>query len=120
MLRIAVQRGFFRVGHPVLVGIHCVRIERAIHHIVQLVEERIHLPIDLIAQVVAEIVFCAMNEECLRARRIGVGFFFPINQSDTCQRRQQRCDPIDRHIGFLRDLGGGFRAFREICKDADM
>ena len=110
MLGLGIDRGLFRVGHPMLIAVDRVRVEGAVHDLVQLLQERVHLAVDLIAQVVAEIVFGAAREKRRRPRRVGIDLVVgAVDQADAGQGRHQGRDAVGGNAGFLGNLGRGFR-----------
>ena len=120
MLRLAVEYGLLRVRHPVLVAVHGLRFERAVHHLVQLGEERIHLPVDLVAQIVAEIVARAAHQEGRGGGRIEIALLLPVHEANRRQRRHQGRDPVDGNARRRRDRARRFRPVRELAEDIDM
>ena len=51
-----VQRRLIPVGHPVRIGIHLIGIKRTVEHFVELLQEGIHLLVDLKPQIVAKVI----------------------------------------------------------------
>ncbi len=122
VLRLAVDRCLFRVRHPMLIGIDSLGIERAVQHLVQLTEKRVHLLVDLIAEIVAELVLGAFRQKRFRPRRIRVdlALFFPVHQADTGQRRHQSGDPVHWDFRLLGNFRRAFRTLRQLSENVDM
>ncbi len=122
VLALAVETGFRGIRHPVGIGFDHGPGRRRLagHHGFEAGHDREHLPVDLQAQIVSEVVLGALDQEGLRARRVRVEVALARHQAQGGQGGHQGLDAILRGVGFHGQFGNPLGLFRQFRKNTDM